>query len=163
MALSALDYIEIYQLHSRFNLSVDLGDVEGYVSTFTRSGWFEVQGLPEGAPAAGRNTGPDEIRPMVKKLMAGVAGHSRHFVSPTSMLIEGDENEVKSKGYLFELRAGVVPNTGVYLTGIFHDVIRKVDGKWLFASRSVRFDPQPEAGVPTDVLVVKFDELNRTA
>lgn len=159
MTLSSLDYQEIYQAYSRFHLAVDLGDVEGYVMSFTENGWFEVLGLPGGAPAAGRTTGHAALRKMATRLTAGVAGNSRHFTSPTSMVIEGDSAAASTRGYVFELRPGLVPNVGVFLTGLFDDELVKIDDRWVFSSKTIRMDPQPEAGVPTDVLVRKFDQL----
>jgi SnoaL-like domain len=158
VALSAIDYFEIQQLYSRYCFAIDLGDIEGFAACFTEDGAFQVLGLPAGAPAAGRTIGHDALKVMDRNLYEGLQGHSRHWVSPTAMVIEGDEHEVKAKAYLTVFRVGSAPAAGVILTAIYWDTIRNVDGHWLFSERLVQSDPQPGAAPSTDVLVVAFDE-----
>ena len=49
MPLTAQDHEDIRQLLARYNFAIDLGDVAGWVSTFTTDGVFECLGLPASA------------------------------------------------------------------------------------------------------------------
>jgi hypothetical protein len=70
------------------------------------------------------------------------------------------DGEVAVDSYLICVRTGMVPQSGVTLTGIYRDRLVKIDGRWYMQERLVRADPQPEHLAPsTDILVVARDEF----
>jgi SnoaL-like domain len=159
MSLTAMDYEEIRQLFARLAWNIDHGNAEAYAADFTPDGSFEVLGLPEGAEHAGRHQDRDGVAQFVSMLFAGTQGHVRHW-NQNFVFTKVTDGEVDVDSYLICVRVGAVPQSGVTLTGIYHDRLVKVDGRWYMKERFIRADPQPEhAAQSTDILVVARDEF----
>lgn len=156
MPLEPQDYEDIRQLLARYALAIDLGDRAGFLDCFTEDGSFEARGLPGDSPNAGRHAGPAVVE-IFEGTFGGCAGHARHWASMPR--ITGDGQQAQMTCYLMVVRAGTMPRTGILVTGLYHDELRKVGGRWLFRERVFTADPQPQHRVnePSDVLVTAFD------
>jgi ketosteroid isomerase-like protein len=162
MPMTALDYEEIRQLLARYARAVDFGDIGGILDCFTPDAYFESVGLPNEASHADlRFEGKDQLGVLFTGVYRGIVGHTRHCVN--TPVIEGDGETATVFCYLFILRVGMAPHAGVLLTGTYEDRLVKQDGRWRFRARVCKVDPQPEhrSQIPTDVLVVRFDEASR--
>lgn len=137
MALTALDHEEIRQLLARYNLAIDLGDLDGWAACFTPDGAFECRGVPEGSPFGGRHVGTEALRAYAAGHYGAAKGHARHWNA--NLLIEGDGTWATMTCYLLALSVGRPP-TVAGSTGIYRDRLRKVGGRWLFEERHVTID-----------------------
>jgi hypothetical protein len=75
-------------------------------------------------------------------------GPTRHFV--TNILTEVDGDTATSSSFVLVTRTMPDNSTIVSLTGEYQDELVKVDGQWLFASRSVLTDAVGEQGPRPD-------------
>ena len=66
-ALTAQDLVEIQQLYSKYNWTLDSGDAEGYAATFTPDGVFDT------------NVGHDAIVKFANTFHGGTGAHLRHW------------------------------------------------------------------------------------
>jgi hypothetical protein len=141
MTMSALDYEEIRLLLARYNLAIDLGDVDAWVGCFTDDGVFECSGLPAGSPFGGRHEGRDALAAYARTHYGTAKGNARHWNA--NLVIEGDGERATMTCYLLALRVGSPPSvTGS--TGIYRDHLRKDGGTWRFVERHVTIDgPRP--------------------
>ena len=137
--MDADEYEQIRQLLGRYNLAIDLGDADGWVECFTPDGVFECTGLPEGSPLGGRYEGADALREYAKVHYGKAKGRARHWNA--NMVIEGDGETATMTCYLLALSVG---GALVGTTGIYHDQLRKVDGRWRFTGRHIAIDPPRE-------------------
>jgi len=139
--MDAIDYEDIRQLLGRYNLAIDLGDAEGWASTFTPDGVFTCSGLPEGNPLAGRFEGTAELVEYARTHYGILKGRARHWNA--NLVIEGDGDTATMRCYLLALTASS-QLTGA--TGIYEDRLRKVDGAWRFVERHIRMDGPDRSG-----------------
>ena len=158
---TALDYEEIRQLVARYVRAADFGAADAFASCFTPDGAFVLDSESPSKLKAGLHVGAAALRRLCTENFAGTRGHVRHWDSPP--VIEGDGETAAMSSYLAVLRVGETPEAGVILTGVYWDILAKVDGKWLFAERRFGWDPLPEHRdlEPTDVLVVRRDKSLR--
>jgi hypothetical protein len=129
MSLSAEDYIAIEQLYARYNFTLDLNDLDGWIETWTPDGEYvaftSVEPKAKGhaalrAFAAQANAHPDQV--------------GYHWNA--SLLIEPTEYGASGRCYLMYLRSkpggmGEVRNALHY-----RDELVKQDGRWLFRRRN---------------------------
>jgi len=159
MSLTAMDYEEIRQLFARLAWNIDHGNAEAYAADYAPDGSFEVLGLPEGAEHVGKHQDRAGVARFIDILYAGTKGHVRHW-NQNFVFTKVTDDEVEVSSYLICVRVGMVPESGVTLTGIYHDRLVKTGGRWYMKERLVRTDPQPEhAASSTDILVVARDEF----
>jgi hypothetical protein len=159
MSLTAMDYEEIRQLFARLAWNIDHGHAEAYAADYAPDGSFEVVGLPEGAEHAGKHQDRAGVARFIRILYAGTQGHVRHW-NQNFVFTSVTDDEVAVDSYLVCVRTGMVPQSGVTLTGIYHDRLVKLDGRWYMKERLVRADHQPEHAAPsTDILIVARDEF----
>jgi hypothetical protein len=137
MSLTALDYEEIKQLHTRYSYCIDFEDVEGLVSIFTSEGTFTGGGNTV--------TGTEQLRKFVKNVGAKQIGHCRHTVLYS--LIDGDGQTARSVSYATITRdygpaqgKGQVPHASLLTGGIYIDSLVREDGRWKYASRKFLHD-----------------------
>lgn len=158
MALNADDHNDLRNLFARLALNLDHGNAEAYAEDYTEDGSFEVLGIPEDAPHAGKHSGRKGLIRFVEMLYSGTQGHCRHW-NHNFVFHNETDSSVEVTSYLQVLRVGEVPNAGVILTAVYYDRLVKQDGRWRMQERFVRADPQPgHTTPPTDVLVVRRDD-----
>ncbi|WP_420626653.1 nuclear transport factor 2 family protein [Candidatus Poriferisodalis sp.] len=133
MALTNDDRVEIRDLISRYNKAIDTGDADGYANTFTPDGEF--------IGIVGTFNGRDELRAFAaayatEEQYAEFAS-AQHWV--TNVVADGDGAEAAVFSHLQMVKP--LPDGGrILLVGHYDDVVRKVDGRWLFAQRIVVSD-----------------------
>lgn len=163
MPLTAEDHNDLRNLFARLALNLDHGNADAYADDYTDDGSFEVLGIPEDAPHAGKHKGRQGLIRFVDMLYSGTQGHCRHW-NHNFVFHNETDSSVEVTSYLQVLRVGEVPNAGVILTAIYHDRLVKQEGRWYMKERFVRADPQPEHTAPsTDVLVVRRDAHVQTS
>jgi hypothetical protein len=146
--LDAMDYENIRQLLARYCFCLDFQDHDGFVACFSPDGSFEASMSAQ----AGIHKGADELR----KFAAGVGeitqGHSRHNVS--NIVIQGDAEAATAASYLIVTHDYGMPigaaafhkeptQIGFSTSGIYFDQLVKLNGGWLFAKRTFRYDALP--------------------
>lgn len=140
MGMSALDYEEIRQLLARYNLAIDLGDIEGWADCFTADGAFQCSGLPEGSPFGGRHEGRDALVAYATNHFANAKGRGRHWNA--NLVIDGDGDSATMTCYLLAITVGKPP-TVAGSTGIYRDRLTRTDQGWRFVERHVTVDLNP--------------------
>lgn len=138
--LTAQDHEDIRQLLARYNLAIDLGDIDAWVGCFTPDGVFECLGLPEGAITGGRHEGADALRAYGHGHLGQNKGRARHW--NWNLLIEPDGEGAAMTSYLNAYSAGQGKSAKLRATGIYRDKLVRVDGQWRFASRQITIDPE---------------------
>src|SRR5579859_693207 len=129
--LTADDRLAIMDLVARYAYTLDSGDLDGYVNNFAPDGvLFES------------HRGQAEIREYVSMLMRqGRAGPLpngdvayRHFVG--APVIDGEAGRATVHSYLLWVNMGSDPP--VSSAAEYTDDVVKLDGRWVFQSRSLR-------------------------
>ncbi|WP_423922679.1 nuclear transport factor 2 family protein [Candidatus Poriferisodalis sp.] len=133
MALTNDDRVEIRDLISRYNKAIDTGDADGYANTFTPDGEF--------IGIVGTFNGRDELRAFaaayaIEEQYAEFAS-AQHWV--TNVVADGDGAEATVFSHL-QMVKPLTDGGRILLVGHYDDVVRKVDGQWLFAQRIVVSD-----------------------
>ena len=133
------DRAQIEDLQARYMFALDWQDAAAYAATFTEDGELDwAMGVARGRAA---------IRDEVTGMRAAFARREavdaprrparlRHFITNVTLRIEGDQ--ATGNAYWLELNNDVRdrwPYVGGY--GHYDDVLRKVDGEWLFARRKI--------------------------
>ncbi len=134
MTLTAGDRFEILQLLARYAHATDGVDAVARADVFTDDGVFDASG----PTLRGRAELLEARRPEN-------AADLRHWVNNT--LIEGDGELARAVTYLtvFDSGASSGAPPQIWLSGVYYDTVRKVDGRWLFAYRNfVRDDLRNE-------------------
>jgi hypothetical protein len=138
MALTALDYEKIKQLHATFAQSLDFGDAETFTSCFAEEGTY-CEGGETHRDAA-------ELRAFATESFAISAGHVRHAVV-ASPLIDGDGADARSLSYVCGTRdygpavgEGQFTRSRLLRSGLYEDVLLKVADDWKYASRTFHRD-----------------------
>jgi hypothetical protein len=134
----AEDRALIEDLQARYMFALDFGDVDTYVSTFTKDGVLDI--------GDGEIRGHDAIR----KIIGGMPGRKqeteeaaklrpatgRHNI--TNIVIKVEGNKAAGTAYWFHYgnnnpqRTATLDSYGHYI-----DEMAKVDGKWLFTKRRI--------------------------
>lgn len=125
MPLSVADQIEIQGLLARYNHAIDSGDAPAWAATFATDGTFTSGGRTR--------TGTEELQAFAADFAARMPG-SRHWSN--NLVIDGDGDRATMRCYLQLLKTGGGPATLV-TTARYEDTLRRVDGAWKFASRTV--------------------------
>jgi uncharacterized protein (TIGR02246 family) len=119
--LTAEDKVEIQELSSRYIFATDSGDADARSRTFLPDGVFETP--------KDRYEGREAIAEQTREFSRREPGESQHWV--LNYVIDGDSKVAKASAYV-----AMVHRSGqIRVIGRYYDVLRKVDGGWLFASR----------------------------
>jgi ketosteroid isomerase-like protein len=124
MPLSVADRLDILDLVARYNHAIDSGDAAAWAATFTPDGVFET--------ARGATTGTAALTEFAATFHSRMA-NARHW--NTNHVVEGDGDQATHRCYLQLLRTG--EQAGIISTGRYEDRLRRVDGAWRFAQRTV--------------------------
>ena len=138
----ALDKLAIMELAARFETTFDAGDGGGHLATWVDDLSFESP--------FGSYQGKDAYRAWVEAFnrVAMAGGGTRHLVTNFEIDLAGDTATMTC--YLTILSATTPPIIGA--TAVFtDDRLRKVDGEWKFAHRTLEVDQDLSgAATPTE-------------
>jgi len=123
-----LDRVAIRELTARYNMSVDNGDIDGYVRTFIPDGVFYVS-------ADQQLRGHEQIKTFSQHLGFGCV----HMTTDAIIEINGDR--ARQTCYLLVMkrqrdRQNITPIT----TGCYHDTLVRTPEGWRFESRKADCD-----------------------
>jgi hypothetical protein len=129
MALSVEDRLEILQLFSRYNIALDAGDKETFVSLFSDDFFFD-------SPRHVMRT-HDELRDFVQEAMDNHGPTMRHLMY--NQIIEGDGDTATMKCYGITYRVSAQTIVPAY-SAIYLHRLAKVNGEWKLTGREVLVD-----------------------
>ena len=136
------DFMEISQLFSRYNYTIDNGDGPAWADNFTADGVFQDPSWC----AIGR-----EKLIMVVGRDAQVGKDLDHFhFHSLGPIVYVDENHAQVHSTVVVMRqAGFGTTGGVSVTGTYDDKLTRVNGQWKFAYRLVkRLSAEPPIPCP---------------
>lgn len=125
MELTTADLVQIQQLAARYNHALDCADGEAWASTFTADGTF--------TDAEGTHHGPSELAAFARRFAERIRG-ATHWIN--DVVIDGREDEATMRSAL-HLSGVADGETETVITARYEDRLRRVDGEWRFASRTV--------------------------
>ncbi|GAB3347982.1 nuclear transport factor 2 family protein [Amycolatopsis echigonensis] len=133
-----VDKIAIEQLIHRYNRLTDEEDFEGWASCFAPDGVFH--GAYEDFRA---HADLDKFAEHARALIAKMP-NLRHFVTNIECEVNGDTASVQS--YLLMTSTSPSGESSIVMVGRSEDELVKIDGNWLFSSRTTRLDGADAAG-----------------
>ena len=127
------DLEEVRELYNRYAISWDEDRAEELAACFTLDAVFESP--------RGRFAGREAIVANMAKVNAALCAtrKQRHVTANVSIHLDGDR--ATSTAY-FIYCVGCEGKLEVTAFGIYHDELRKIDGRWLFSSRSAAVEGQ---------------------
>jgi hypothetical protein len=129
--LAVDDLEEIHKLYRRYCWTLDEKQHEEWLDLFAEDGGVE-------GPNFGKYVGREQLRQFIAKYRAETAMFQvRHVISNIDVEIQGDS--AVGRCYLLHYRThrGRIELSAI---GGYHDRLRKVGGKWLFAERKAFWD-----------------------
>ena len=132
--LNVQDRLEIADLYTRYNTTIDAGDAAGWADTFAADGEF-----------AGQFKGHDALVGFVQMWREKMNGAERRHWSNNLTLTPTAEG-VTASVYLMLLDVGVQP-AQIATTGIYADELVKTPKGWRFKRRAASIDA-PSAPLP---------------
>ena len=126
MALTTDDLVEINHLYAKYSHALDGGLTELFLSVWAPDGTFTQEGRTR--------RGHAELRVMGSRDPSEVGRH-RHFIS--NIMIDGDGDQATMRCYLQLFKTGSGGPATLVTTATYRDTLRRVDGAWRFASRTV--------------------------
>ncbi len=120
------DITEIHQLFVDYGMYLDAGDLDAYAGLFAADG--EVMLGP-----MGRAKGPDEIRALMERALAGLTGSSYHVISSPQVNIDGDT--ATSEVMWTVVQRGADGKPEVPMIGRHRDQLVRENGRWRFKLR----------------------------
>jgi uncharacterized protein (TIGR02246 family) len=141
MPLPVEDQLAIHKLMADYNFASDIGDGEAWADLFVEDGVLDT-GM--GMVAEGGRKALVDFGNTVPKLAPGC----RHLISNVS--VDGSGDEATARVYMQMWMTSAQPGeTKLAFSGVYDDVLRKVDGQWKFVKRVVTPDrggPIPQRG-----------------
>ena len=125
--LTVQDRLEIADLYTRYNTTIDSGDASAWADTFTPDGEF-----------GGQFKGHDALVGFVKLWREQLHGAERRHWSNNLMLTPTAEG-VTGSVYLMLLDVGVKP-AQIATTGVYTDQLVKTQKGWRFKQRAATID-----------------------
>lgn len=130
LQIDADDYLELMDLFARYAWALDTGDIDTLMGFFTEQPWIED-------PPQGRLEGRDGVRQFLWKVIDRPIHHNRQHVVQPRVVHGGPERcEVVSFWAVSELKGEAAAHAR---RGFYTDQCVKVNGRWLFESRFVRY------------------------
>lgn len=133
--LSAQDHLDILSLYATYNRTIDAGQSDAWIDTFTVNGVFEHPSKT----MAGR----EQLAAFIHPRSAALASHpvvgQRHWNA--EIKLSGDGQRATGTGLV--MVAGVDRATGkalVLVSGAYEDSLIKDGAQWRFERRKLRFD-----------------------
>jgi hypothetical protein len=133
----ANDRAEIEDLQARYMLALDSGDVETYLSTFTKDGVLDI--------GDGEIKGHDAIRKVIGGMPQGKTEEGAPKLRPatgrhniTNIVIKVEGNKAYGRAYWFHYGNNNPQRTATFDSyGHYEDEMMKVNGRWLFTKRRI--------------------------
>jgi hypothetical protein len=125
------DKDEIRELMRRYNQAIDFPEPEAWVACFTPDAALEITGRP---PV----TGHGELLAYARQRPGG----SLHLATSEIIDVDGDAAHVSSYIAVVSAAGG---NPRVVVGGKYEDDLRRVDGAWKFAHRTLDMTIRPSA------------------
>ena len=133
----AADRAEIEDLQARYMLALDSGDVDTYLSTFTKDGILDI------------GDGPIKGHEAIRKIIGGMPGRKadadaqklrpatgRHNI--TNIVIKVEGKKAYGRAYWFHYGNNNPQRTATFDSyGHYEDEMIKVNGRWLFTLRRI--------------------------
>jgi 3-phenylpropionate/cinnamic acid dioxygenase small subunit len=133
--MTPVDEVAIIHLYAEYNRTIDEGDIDAWVATWTTDGTFE---LPSG-PCSGHT----ELREFGQRRVVGLPTHAvalqRHWNADVRLSGDGDS----ATGSCLLMVVGqdrLSGNWVVVARGSYTDELAKVDGRWRFRRRTSVLD-----------------------
>jgi 3-phenylpropionate/cinnamic acid dioxygenase small subunit len=121
----------IRRLYSQYSWIMDERRFDEWLKLFTEDGAVE-------GPVFGRHSGPEGLRQFINRYKAETEMFQvRHVINNLEVEIQGDSATARCYSLHYRTHRG---RTELNAIGTFHDCLRKVNGRWLFAERKVCWD-----------------------
>jgi len=128
MSLTAEDRAEIQNLAGRYSQALDDGDAEAWAAVWTEDGVMEMVSQERWISGAA-------LRSLAARDPS--RAQSRHM--PSTFVIEGDgAEEASMRSYVTVVRCG--DPASIVFQGRYVDKLRRVDGAWKLAHRTILTD-----------------------
>lgn len=129
----------IRSLIARIAHLADEGSITDYAQLYTEDAVWETPGVAQTGLAAQRIEGREAIAAGASERRdAGIAGPgtaTRHVTTCVAIDVDADEAARAESVWQFYVETTTAPR--LTNMGTYRDVFRKVDGRWLLASRSI--------------------------
>jgi hypothetical protein len=134
------DFMEISQLFSNYNYTIDNKDGEAWASNFTPDGVFQDPSWC----AIGR----EQLISVVGRTPQLGADEQQHHVHSLGPIVYQDRNHATVRSSVMVVReTGFGKVGGIGVTGVYEDKLVRLRGRWLFAFRLVH-RPSPTPAIP---------------
>jgi uncharacterized protein (TIGR02246 family) len=128
---SVEDRLDIHELYVRYAQAIDDGEYDNWLACFTEDGVFE-------SGRFGRHQGQEGLRKFTRIYRDSLGGASvLHVITNVLFKIEGDGAAGSCYLAYYHCKDGKIQQAAA---GRYKDSLRKVNGRWLFASRKVSLD-----------------------
>lgn len=128
MPISFEDKLEIQELTARYAMAMDKGNLEEWLGTWADDGVWEG--------GVGRYEGKVALKSLFHDLGERISG-KRHVM--TNSIISQIDSDVVHTCYILIFERET--STHCIGTGVYSDKLKKVDGRWRFAHRTIKLDP----------------------
>jgi len=129
----AADWVEIYQLKSKYSWYYDTPDFEKLMELFTHDAVLDMGPY-------GKHVGVDEIRKLFAENISSADNHFPTLHATTNPLIEVDGDEATGQWFLLDT---VLTDTPAKPTlgwaAVYYENYRRVDGRWLISHIRMNF------------------------
>jgi SnoaL-like protein len=131
------DSAQIHELYARYSWALDTGDTEGYVALFAPDA-VVYETVPDGVREA---VGHDRIREFVLRFHDNpdFPGRQHRF---SQIVIDPDPQRRPDhwlvRSYVLTTESGADRPPSLFWCGYCEDVVAKLAGRWLIASRKIR-------------------------
>jgi 3-phenylpropionate/cinnamic acid dioxygenase small subunit len=128
MPLNYQDKIEIQEIAVRYANAMDSGNFDDWLETWADDGvWEGGLGLYAGKAALAKL--PIDLGARIQ--------NKRHLMTNFVITESGDQATLQCYMVVVEREA----SASIVATGVYFDTLKKVDGSWKFARRTVKLDP----------------------
>ena len=125
------DRLDIHELYARYANSIDDGSYDEWLDCFTDDGVFESSRF-------GKHIGREGLQKFTRIYRDSLGGAQvRHVVTNVIFKLEGNAGAGGCYLIYYHCKDGHVQQASV---GYYRDTLRKVGGRWRFASRKVSLD-----------------------
>lgn len=125
------DRLDVKELYSRYALTIDNNEADAWVDCFTEDGTFV-------STRFGTHKGKEGLRRFTKLYRESLGGAEvLHVITNVHFKLEGDAGAGTCYLTYYHCKGGKIQQSAV---GRYKDTLRKVNGRWYFASRSVSLE-----------------------
>ena len=125
------DRLDVKELYSRYAWTIDNNESDAWVDCFTEDGTFESSRF-------GKHTGKEGLKKFTKLYRESLGGAQvLHVITNVHFKLEGDGGAGRCYLIYYHCKEGKIQQSAI---GRYKDTLRKVNGRWYFASRQVSLD-----------------------